>query len=62
VCDWKHIFLQWIVGSIFLNCGHPEKHNKINGLDAVILCKQAGVQVQLAMRQVDESVERSGLP
>jgi hypothetical protein len=43
LCDWKCMFLQWIAGSIFLNCGHPEKHNKINGLDAVILRKGAGV-------------------
>jgi hypothetical protein len=43
VCDWKCIFLQWIAGAIFLKCEYPERHNKISGLDAAILCKGAGV-------------------
>jgi hypothetical protein len=43
LCDWKCIFLQWIAGSIFLKCEYPEKHNRINDLDAVIPRKRKGV-------------------
>jgi hypothetical protein len=43
VCDWKCVFLQWIAGSIFLKYEYPERHSKISGLDAPILCKGAGV-------------------
>jgi len=42
LCDWKCIFLQWIVGSIFLKSEYPRKYNKINRLRAAILCKVAG--------------------
>ena len=41
LCDWKCIFLQWIIGSIFLKCEYPEKHNEINGLEAAIPCNRA---------------------
>jgi hypothetical protein len=43
LCDWKCIFLQWTVGSIFLKCEYPKKHNKINDLDTAILCERVGI-------------------
>jgi hypothetical protein len=47
VCDWKCIFLQWIAGSIFLNCEYPKKHNKIDGLGRLIPWQGAGMQSSL---------------
>src|ERR1700722_8937476 len=43
LCDWKCIFLQWIIGAIFLKCEYPKKFSKINGLEAAIPCNRAGV-------------------
>jgi hypothetical protein len=43
LCDWKCIFLQWIIGAIFLKCEYPEKYSEINGLEAAIPCNRAGV-------------------
>jgi hypothetical protein len=62
LCDWKCIFLQWIIGAIFLKCEYPENFSEINGLEAAIPCNRVGVQRLPMMRQADESSECPGLP
>jgi hypothetical protein len=42
LCDWKCIFLQWIISAIFLKCEYPEKYSEINSLEAAIPCNRAG--------------------